>query len=107
MFKVIGAILSPFNADKFDAKIWNVPMSDAALSNCLRGGMADDIRHNVLSVGMSRQRVLELLGKPSDIQGNVAKYTLGFCSGLGVDVDYLDLYFDAADKLIRIEIRQY
>ncbi|NHZ61421.1 hypothetical protein [Massilia genomosp. 1] len=107
IFKVLGAILSPFNGDKFDPTIWKSPMTDDDLSNCMRGGMADDIVNKVIRVGMPRERVLELLGKAPDGHGNKEQYPLGYCSGIGADVDYLDLYYDAAGKLIDIDIHQY
>ncbi|NHZ35906.1 hypothetical protein [Massilia rubra] len=107
IFKVLGAILSPFNGDKFDPTIWKAPMTDYDLSNCMRGGMADDIVNKVIRVGMQRERVLELLGKAPDGHDNKDQYPLGYCSGIGADVDYLVLYYDAAGKLIEIDIHQY
>lgn len=107
IFKVLGAILSPFNGDKFDPARWKAPMTSYELENCLRGGMADDIVNHVISVDMRRERVVELLGKAPEGHGNKEQYPLGYCSGLGADVDYLDLYYDAAGKLMEIDIHQY
>ena len=107
IFKVIGAILSPFNEEKFNRATWDAATSNEAMGNCLRGGMADDIVRNVISIGMRRERVAELLGKSPWVQGNKDEYLLGFCSGIGADYDGLILSYDAAGKLADIDIYQH
>lgn len=107
IFKVIGAFLSPFNVEKFNRATWDAATSDEAMGNCARGGMADDIVRNVISIGMRRERVAELLGESPWVKGHEDEYLLGFCSGIGADYDGLILSYDAAGKLADIDIYQH
>jgi len=61
-----------------------------------RAQMAADLQHRHIKLGISRQRVIELLGEPDwEKQENVFKYNLGMWSGYRMDYDSLDVYFDS------------
>ena len=77
-------------------------------SSCYRGGMAEDIRANILKSNMTREDVINILGRPDSPDGSFAlEYVLGMCSGLGVDYDNLEIYFDHTDRFSNAVIRQH
>ena len=84
-----------FSSDSFDKTKWHAAVTDASDATCYRGGMAKDIQNNLLSKAITESDVIILLGKPS---GHFTKqedqYSLGMCSGLGIDYDHLHIYFD-------------
>jgi len=96
-----------FSHQSFDTKKWNIPLTQELDSTCYRGGMAKDIRDNLLKQGESKQFVENLLGKPDHIQENEYSYVLGMCSGFGFDYDNLHIYFNKQDKIIYSKIRQH
>ncbi|MBN0989334.1 hypothetical protein [Amphritea pacifica] len=84
-----------FGTERFDKGAWNAPVSREQEASCYRGGMAKDIRDNVLSSETTKEDVIVLLGSPEgDITKQVYKYDLGMCSGLRMDYDDLRIYFD-------------
>lgn len=96
-----------FSHQSFDSKQWNIKLTQELDSSCYRGGMARDIRDNLLKQGQSKQYVKNLLGEPDSTRDNEYSYVLGMCSGFGFDYDNLHIYFDKQDKLIYSKIRQH
>lgn len=69
--------------------------------------MANDIRNLLLRKGMTKLEVEQRLGKPDHESSLKYQYVLGMCSGLGLDYDTLDIYFDSEGKLIDTAISQH
>lgn len=69
-------------------------------TSCPRGGMFQDLQRNHLVAGTPRSMVEQKLGK-SDApeRNNCAIYPLGMCSGLGIDMDYLKICYDNANRV--------
>ena len=82
-----------FSTSKFDQKTWLAPVSDMESLHCYRGSMAFDIRDNIIKTGMSKDSVKSLLGDPPSSSENEYVYDLGSCSGIGMDIDSLHIYF--------------
>lgn len=97
-----------FSSESFDQTKWHAALTDESDATCYRGGMAKDIQNNLLSNAMTENDVVILLGKPS---GHFTKqeyqYSLGMCSGLAFDYDYLHIYFDEKAHFSHAKIIQH
>ena len=97
-----------FGTASFDKRSWTASISNEEQATCYRGGMAKDVRDNVLLRQMTREDVIALLGQPS---GNFTEqeyqYVLGMCSGFGIDYDNLHVYFDERGKFSYAQIIQH
>ena len=82
-----------FSTSKFDPVIWHAKQTNETEANCYRGGMAFDIRDRILESGMSKNKVSSILGSPDSSSDSEFQYSLGMCSGLGIDYDFLHVYF--------------
>jgi hypothetical protein len=69
--------------------------------------MAIDLQTTILLPGLAKAEVKRLLGAPDYAEANVAEYALGMCSGLGIDLDTLNVHFDAGDKVAGVQIVQH
>lgn len=96
-----------FRTSSFNEAEWKSLNRKTANFSCYRGGMAHDIQNNVLHVGLTRERVEALLGKPDSIKSDVYEYFLGMCSGLQIDFDTLDAHFNAEGRLTKVQIVQH
>lgn len=96
-----------FRTSRFDATEWRALAKASDDSSCHRGGMANDIRMNVLRVGQTSDEVQRLLGRPDSIRNGVHAYSLGMCSGLRIDFDSLDIHFDSNDRVTHVYIVQH
>lgn len=96
-----------FTTQTFAQKTWHMPHTDAEDGQCWRGAMADDLRKNVLHLGITDQEVAALLGEPDQRSRTQWRYNLGACSGLGIDYDLLYLTFDAQGRLLSSSIQQH
>lgn len=86
-----------FRTDSFDATVWFEPHPDKSVNRCYRGGMAGDIKDRILTRDMVREDVILQLGQPDGKSTEQEyQYMLGMCSGLQIDVDTLNVYFDAS-----------
>jgi len=84
-----------------------MPQTNETDSTCYRGGMATHIQMFLLDDAMPKNDVISLLGNPDKEDLNQVEYTLGMCSGLGMDYDGLVIRFDNDDKLIETTIVQH
>ena len=105
--------LSPFRGETFEQTKWELEGSCQGLSDwectqkeasCPRGGMVRDLTRNYLiPESVSRDDVYALLGRTErtvEIYGqSCVAYTLGMCSGLGIDYDSLYVCFDSNNKI--------
>ncbi len=102
----------PFMGRAFSSNAWAEAGSCAGLTDlrceekwqrCERGAMFRSLVNSHLIVGKtSRTEALALLGDQSRMivnGGSCMRYTLGYCSGLGMDMDYAVLCFDVHDVL--------
>ena len=96
-----------FKTSDFDAVKWKSLNLKTSTFSCYRGGMANDIKSKVLRVGQSKSEVENILGKPDIVEESRYEYLLGLCSGLRIDFDTLDAYFDSDGKLKGSEIVQH
>ena len=79
----------PFSAEEFDQARWVAGLKASQNGECVRGRMADDIIAEVAVPGRAKREIDALLGPPQRMQGDVADYELGMCSGFGIDFDSL------------------
>ena len=96
-----------FRTSSFDASEWKSSNRMTSDSSCYRGGMAHDIKTNVLRVGQTKTEVEKLLGAPDSDRRGYHEYLLGMCSGLRIDFDTLDVHFDAANRLVNVQVIQH
>lgn len=97
-----------FGTETFDKDAWQATRTNEEDFTCYRGGMAKDIRDNLLSSKTTKEDVVALLGNPD---GNVTRqeyqYVLGMCSGFGFDYDNLHIYFDDQGRFSQATIIQH
>ena len=93
---VFGGCVIP-RSDTFDAGAWR---SDDGFGTCTaRAAMAPDLMASHLPPGMTRQKVLDMLGPPeSDWSSDgEASYPIG----CWIDCDWVVVEFDASDRITR------
>jgi hypothetical protein len=96
-----------FSTSRFDPSAWNAKQTNETDTTCFRGGMANDIKSRVLKGGFSREAVKGLLGEPDADKPTKFEYMLGMCSGLRIDFDSLNVYFNESGKLTGATIVQH
>jgi hypothetical protein len=96
-----------FRTSGFNEAAWKKLNLRTGDVSCYRGGMAADMRVNILRVGLPKSRVEALLGAPDIKRMHVYGYALGMCSGLRIDLDSLDVHFDAEDRIERVLLVQH
>jgi hypothetical protein len=96
-----------FSTSRFDSEKWKELSFNNDDFSCYRGGMANDLKDRVLLPTMSRASVENLLGKPDRSGVEDLEYTLGMCSGLRIDFDSLNVYFNEHGGLTRVAITQH
>lgn len=90
---------NPFNNKDFDKTTWAQFDNNYDPDNP-RGKMYEDLIENHLSKGMSKEEVINLLGKPDfESEEYFLSYNLGMWSGGRMDYDSLDLKFNRDGKL--------
>ena len=104
---------SPFRGETFEQGKWELQGRCQGLSDgkcaekqasCPRGGMVRDLTRNYLILEtVSRDEVYALLGRTKQTvkinEQSCIAYTLGMCSGLGIDYDSLYVCFDTNDRI--------
>lgn len=112
-FILVFVVLALFTAPdtsyydrKFDREVWHEHHRDEDLTNP-RGQMVGDLLGRWLEPGMSQRSVEKLLGEPDyDYRRGLLSYRLGRWSGLGWDLDTLDLKFDENRRLAGATVSQ-
>ncbi|MGJ0483877.1 MAG: hypothetical protein ACR65R_05000 [Methylomicrobium sp.] len=91
----------PFDNRDFDGEVWLKYQRNMNPDNP-RGEMYEDLMENYLHKGMSKSKVIGLLGQP-DFQdtGMLMSYNLGMWSGMRIDYDSLDLHFSKSGELTK------
>jgi hypothetical protein len=82
-------------SNRFHAEAWQ-HTDGTDPHDSTRCQMVDDLMMNYLHTGLSRAEVSKLIGQAEDTP--IVHDLIGVC-GVGVDYDYLELTFDAAEKL--------
>ncbi|WP_138516549.1 hypothetical protein [Rhodoferax bucti] len=96
-----------FKTSNFHPQEWKLLSKKADDFFCYRGGMAHDIKTNILRAGQTTHDVEALLGKPDIIKDSVHQYYLGMCSGLRIDFDSLDIHFNTDGQIEGVYIVQH
>ena len=98
-----------FPWERFDQQKWLAynSLPDGNQSDCYRGPMVFSLRHYYLKSGMDYSTVRKLLGKPDLEKDGCLHYTLGMCSGLGMDFDSLNISFDDERHLTKSFTEQH
>lgn len=96
-----------FSHQTFRKQEWFAPQTNETDSTCYRGGMAMYIKKFLLKNTMSKANVISLLGTPDSEEPNQIEYTLGMCSGLGMDYDGLIISFNKNGKFTNASIVQH
>jgi len=99
-----GGIFKTFSFDRQEWRLLNRKTDDFS---CYRGGMAHDIKTNILRAGQTTNEVETILGMPDSIKGSVHEYNLGMCSGLRIDFDSLDVHFNTVGQVDGVYIVQH
>ena len=69
-------------------------------NDCPRGPMVRSLLRQHLTVGVSRDAVVGLLGPADWDRAECLHWSLGACSGLGIDYDSLFVCFDKTGHLV-------
>jgi len=103
---------SPFDDQKFDLMVW-VEHHNSRDPDNPRGKMADDLEKRLLKDRPTRAQVIALLGPPDSMstsdwrKKNFLSYNLGMWSGIGLDYDSFDIYFDDEGRVQMIKLIQH
>lgn len=108
----------PLENAEFSESLWKslkfsdqgepIPMTKE--TKCLRGGMVGDLQDHYLTAGMSEVEVKNILGEPNFVPYHTAGcigYWLGYCTGMRIDTQSLDVCFDVNDKLIAANVYEH
>ncbi|MBB3125319.1 hypothetical protein FHS04_002863 [Mesoflavibacter sabulilitoris] len=101
---------------KFDQKEWLKHSDDGNHKNP-RWNMLSDLRENYLNKELNKTQVINLLGKPFELEKryvesenntlNLMLYPVGAYSGFGIDFDFLVISLDKNDKKIKVWVEQH
>jgi hypothetical protein len=103
-------MVHPYCCSRFDASEWKQAGQGTDWQvtekemKCLRGPMLDDLRWRHLKSGMSKEDLISLLGpytqSINDLKNNCYTYSVGYCRGLGFDLNFISFCFDADGRLL-------
>ncbi len=96
-----------FRTSNFNEVEWKSLSKTTDDSSCYRGGMAHDIKTNILRAGLTKTEVERLLGAPDFNRDDISEYSLGMCSGLRIDFDTLDVHFNPEGRLVKVQVVQH
>ena len=101
---------------KFDQKEW-LKHNDDGNHKSPRWNMLSDLRENYLNKELNKTQVINLLGKPFELEKryvesendtlNLMLYPVGAYSGFGIDFDFLAISLDENDKKIKVWVEQH
>jgi len=101
---IIGfALKGRITHEKFSSDKWkNWTESEAEWS--LRWDMMNSLRNNYELMGMTKEEIIELLGKPETRTKTEFKYYLGMAKK-GIDTGTLTIKFDETEKVINYIVK--
>jgi len=101
---------------KFNQKEW-LKHNDDGNHKSPRWNMLSDLRENYLNKELNKTQVINLLGKPFELEKryveskndtlNLMLYPVGAYSGFGIDFDFLTISLDENDKKIEVWVEQH
>ena len=101
---------------KFDQKEW-LKHNDDSNHKSPRWNMLTDLRENYLNKELNKTQIINLLGKPFELEKryvestndtlNLMLYPVGAYSGFGMDFDFLVISLDENDKKIKVWVEQH
>ncbi|WP_405293035.1 hypothetical protein [Algibacter sp. Ld11] len=101
---------------KFNQKEWLKHNDDDNHKNP-RWNMVTDLRENYLSKELNKTQVINLLGKPFELEKRIVEstndtlnlmlYPVGAYSGFGMDFDFLTISLDENGKKIKVWVEQH
>ncbi len=92
-----------FGSEKFDQVKW-MQAASTIQTECKRGDMAYDLQQHVLALGLPKEMIEVLLGRPSYEEGRSMEYDLGKCMHV---YHGLLIYFDENNRLINSRISSH
>jgi hypothetical protein len=93
-FIIIGFLLKGnFSGAEFNSEKWKNFNGNKEDEWSLRWNMMNSLRNNYELEGMTKEKVLELLGKPDSHSQNKFNYYLGYAKW-GIDVGNLTIFFN-------------
>lgn len=96
-FIIIGFLLKGnFSGAEFNSEKWKNFNGNKENEWSLRWDMMNSLRNNYELEGMTKEKVLQLLGKPDSQSQNKFNYYLGFAKS-GIDVGNLTVFFNEND----------
>jgi hypothetical protein len=96
-----------FRTSSFNEAEWKSLARKTTDASCYRGGMAHDLKTNILRTGLTKAEVEKLLGEPDSSRVTFHEYFLGMCSGLRIDFDTLDVHFNSEGRLVKVQVVQH
>lgn len=90
-------VIGPYGVEQFDRNIWFTKQTNKTDTYCFRGALANDVNYRLIREGMTKENIIEMLGKPDENEINHIEYNLGYCSPL--DYNGLIVYFDNSGKV--------
>jgi hypothetical protein len=113
MLVVIGIFMfhavNPYCCSRFDPREWKLAGEGTDWQvtekemKCIRGGMLTDLRLRYLKAGMGKEELFSLLGPTQSADDNAKScfsYSIGYCRGLGFDLNSVTFCFDASGQLL-------
>lgn len=99
------AFSGKISGDKFDSEKWK--NADLSLEEnwSLRWDMVSSLRNNYNLVGMSKSDIINLLGIPTNEQGNSIRYSLGY-THTGINAGGLTLELNTNGIVTKVYIHQ-
>jgi hypothetical protein len=105
--------IRPFMGSDFDRKIWFSALDCSGLNHvqcaykmedCSRASMYRDLEKNYLKIGFLKKDVIAILGEGKEYPGGTScfDYPLGFCSAMGIDLDFLSVCYDENSTIKRV-----
>lgn len=95
---------SKYGSEDFDREIWKSSVV-ASRDECIRGGMADDVKDNFIKKGMGREKVVDVLGPADRERFEFMEYQLGMCNM--VDPSSMEIYFGADGRVSAVKIIEH
>ena len=98
---ILMLMYHPWNDAKFNKETWLASPNHEQLAENPRGPMTDDLIQNHLPIGMSKQAVHKLLGKPLYLpyKTNTDSYYVGHWGFMTVDGEFLNIKYNRDNQI--------
>ena len=92
------------NGEKFDSERWKTADLNSENNWSLRWDMMNSLRNNYDLMGMTKDEIIELLGKPESQSQTEFSYYLGMAKK-GIDTGTLTIKFNEIGKVTHYNVR--